>query len=74
VRSRFEGPIDLVMGGYHLLNARPSRIEAVIEAFMDTGVQRVAPCHCTGPRASGMFRVAFGDRYLNLRVGDQIEV
>lgn len=74
VRSRCEGPIDLVMGGYHLLDARPGRIQDAIDGFLSMGVQRVAPCHCAGPKARRLFREAFGEGYLDLKVGEAVEV
>jgi len=74
-RSYLQGPIDLVMGGFHLLDARSDRIDAVIEGLVSAGVQRVAPCHCTGPKARRLLREVFGeDGFCDLKVGDTIEI
>jgi 7,8-dihydropterin-6-yl-methyl-4-(beta-D-ribofuranosyl)aminobenzene 5'-phosphate synthase len=51
----------LVMGGFHLGDAGHSQIQGIIADFHDLGVQRVAPCHCTGDSARQMFAEAFGD-------------
>jgi 7,8-dihydropterin-6-yl-methyl-4-(beta-D-ribofuranosyl)aminobenzene 5'-phosphate synthase len=50
----------LVMGGFHLRDASRSQIETIIADLRDLGVQRVAPCHCTGDVARQMFADAFG--------------
>lgn len=55
-----EGEVALVMGGFHLRDASRGRIGAIIADLHDLGVQRVAPCHCTGELARQMFADAFG--------------
>jgi 7,8-dihydropterin-6-yl-methyl-4-(beta-D-ribofuranosyl)aminobenzene 5'-phosphate synthase len=54
------GEIALVLGGFHLGGASSGQIADIIDAFRRLGVQRVAPCHCTGDRARRMFVDAYG--------------
>jgi len=54
------GEVVLVMGGFHLGGASESQIEGLIAEFRRMGVQRVAPCHCTGDPARRMFADAYG--------------
>jgi 7,8-dihydropterin-6-yl-methyl-4-(beta-D-ribofuranosyl)aminobenzene 5'-phosphate synthase len=54
------GEAALVMGGFHLGRASRGQIEDIIAAFRRLGVQRVAPCHCTGDRARRMFVDEYG--------------
>jgi len=54
------GEVALVLGGFHLGGASRGQIEDIISAFRRLGVQRVAPCHCTGDRARRMFVDAYG--------------
>jgi 7,8-dihydropterin-6-yl-methyl-4-(beta-D-ribofuranosyl)aminobenzene 5'-phosphate synthase len=54
------GQVALVMGGFHLGSASSARVKEIIADFRDLGVQRVAPCHCTGDRARRLFTDAFG--------------
>jgi 7,8-dihydropterin-6-yl-methyl-4-(beta-D-ribofuranosyl)aminobenzene 5'-phosphate synthase len=54
------GEVALVMGGFHLGSASQRQIEGIIAAFRQLGVQRIAPCHCTGDRARRMFADAYG--------------
>lgn len=52
--------VSIVMGGFHLGDASRSQVEGIIADLRELGVQRVAPCHCTGDRARQMFADAFG--------------
>jgi 7,8-dihydropterin-6-yl-methyl-4-(beta-D-ribofuranosyl)aminobenzene 5'-phosphate synthase len=60
-REHFGDRIALVMGGFHLGGASRRRVEGIIADFREMGVQRVAPCHCTGDAARELFDDAFGD-------------
>jgi 7,8-dihydropterin-6-yl-methyl-4-(beta-D-ribofuranosyl)aminobenzene 5'-phosphate synthase len=57
-----EGPIDLVLGGYHLAGAAvEDRIGATVTDLVDRVRPRiVAPGHCTGWRAADALAAAFG--------------
>jgi 7,8-dihydropterin-6-yl-methyl-4-(beta-D-ribofuranosyl)aminobenzene 5'-phosphate synthase len=57
------------MGGFHLGNAGRARVANIIADFRDLGVQRVAPCHCTGDGARQMFADAFGEDCVLAGVG-----
>ena len=67
-------PVALVMGGFHLGSAGQSRIAGIVDAFRELGVQRVAPCHCTGDRARRMFAKIWGPDYIAAGVGRVIVV
>lgn len=68
------GEVVLVMGGFHLGEASRGEVEGIIADFQELGVQRVAPCHCTGDRARGMFADAFGADFVSAGVGRVIVV
>jgi 7,8-dihydropterin-6-yl-methyl-4-(beta-D-ribofuranosyl)aminobenzene 5'-phosphate synthase len=53
--------VALVMGGFHLGGASRAQVEAIVEDFRDLGVDRVAPCHCTGDQARQHFADSFGE-------------
>lgn len=59
-KEAVEGEVMLVMGGFHLGDASRSQVESIIADLRQLGVQRVAPCHCTGDLARQMFADAFG--------------
>lgn len=45
-------PIHTVIGGMHLINASPERIDRTVEAIRKLGVDCLAPAHCTGMPAT----------------------
>ena len=69
-----DGEIRLVVGGFHLGGASAGRIREVSAALQQLGVQRLAPCHCTGAQAMRIFAVEFGDNYVQCGVGRVIEL
>ncbi len=70
----FGGPIHLVMGGFHLGSKSVAQIETIISGFRSLGVERVAPCHCTGDLAIQMFRQEYGDDFIQAGVGRVIVI
>jgi len=67
-------PVYLVIGGFHLGDAGRGRITSILEDFRRMGVQKVAPSHCTGDVAIGMFREEYGDDFVEAGVGSVIIV
>ncbi|MBI4763301.1 MAG: MBL fold metallo-hydrolase [Deltaproteobacteria bacterium] len=72
--SYIDKPIDLVMGGFHLIGVQHRKIRNIVDQFQKLGVQRVAPCHCTGLEALKYFQEAFGEKCLQSMVGDQVYI
>jgi 7,8-dihydropterin-6-yl-methyl-4-(beta-D-ribofuranosyl)aminobenzene 5'-phosphate synthase len=68
------GEVYLVMGGFHLGGAGKRGIESVIADFRRLGVQKAAPCHCTGDRAIGMFAAEYGDDFIKVGVGKVLDI
>lgn len=63
------GNIRLVVGGFHLGSASTAEVRGICAAFRELGVQKVAPCHCTGDQAMDIFADEFGDDYVPAGVG-----
>lgn len=68
------GKVVLVLGGFHLGGASQGQVKGIITEFHRLGVQRVAPCHCTGDRARQMFTDAYGIECTLAGVGSVISV
>jgi 7,8-dihydropterin-6-yl-methyl-4-(beta-D-ribofuranosyl)aminobenzene 5'-phosphate synthase len=68
-RQVSETEVYLVLGGFHLGGASRRRIERIIADFHELGVQRVAPCHCTGDQAIKAFAGAFGADFFRSGMG-----
>jgi 7,8-dihydropterin-6-yl-methyl-4-(beta-D-ribofuranosyl)aminobenzene 5'-phosphate synthase len=66
--------VYLVLGGFHLGGASGARVQQIITDFRRLGVQKVAPCHCTGDRALGLFREAYGEDFIRNGAGKVLVV
>jgi 7,8-dihydropterin-6-yl-methyl-4-(beta-D-ribofuranosyl)aminobenzene 5'-phosphate synthase len=73
-KEMLQGDILLAVGGFHLEWATKSRIEKTILALRKLGVQRVAPCHCTGDKARALFEKLYETDCINVGAGDVIAV
>jgi 7,8-dihydropterin-6-yl-methyl-4-(beta-D-ribofuranosyl)aminobenzene 5'-phosphate synthase len=65
--------IYMVIGGWHLFSASEREIKGIIDAFLRMGIQKVAPCHCTGDLAIAMFKKAYGKNFVQAGVGRIIQ-
>jgi len=66
--------VYLVLGGFHLGGASTTQITSIIEDFEELGVEKVAPCHCSGDQARSLFKEHFGLNYIESGVGKKIRV
>lgn len=67
-------PIYLVLGGFHLGDKNKTEISAIIADFRRLGVQKVAPCHCSGERAISMFVAEYGEAFIQAGAGTVISI
>jgi 7,8-dihydropterin-6-yl-methyl-4-(beta-D-ribofuranosyl)aminobenzene 5'-phosphate synthase len=67
-------PLELVMGGFHMVQHSPAQIDAVIDRCKELGVRRVAPCHCTGDPARARFAERYGDACTLAGVGHHFQL
>ncbi len=61
--------IYMAIGGWHLSSAGEREIKGIIDAFQRMGIQKVAPCHCTGDRAMAMFKREYGGNFIKAGAG-----
>ena len=61
--------IHAVIGGMHLEKASMSRIHLTIQAFIELGVEKVIPLHCTGFTACAEMARLLGQRFTPGSVG-----
>ena len=62
--------LELVTGGFHLMRAPKKEVEKISGELMDLGISRIAPSHCTGDRSIKIFRENWGDRFIEMNLGD----
>ncbi|MBW1925939.1 MAG: MBL fold metallo-hydrolase [Deltaproteobacteria bacterium] len=56
--------IYMVVGGFHLAGTSTTRIREIIQGLKDLGVEKVAPSHCTGEEAIGLFKKSWGKDFV----------
>jgi 7,8-dihydropterin-6-yl-methyl-4-(beta-D-ribofuranosyl)aminobenzene 5'-phosphate synthase len=66
--------VYLVLGGFHLCSMNVSQVKSVIEGVKKEGVQKVAPCHCSGDLARKQFEQAYGKDFILVGVGKTITI
>ncbi len=65
--------LHLIIGGFHLYRTPDNEVKQIAEdlkAFTDF----VAPCHCTGDRAIGIFKDMYASKFVEAVAGSEIEV
>jgi 7,8-dihydropterin-6-yl-methyl-4-(beta-D-ribofuranosyl)aminobenzene 5'-phosphate synthase len=63
----------LAMGGFHLSGASRSVIEGIISKIKKSGVRYAGPCHCSGDLARQLFKIEYGNNYIDVGVGRIIQ-
>lgn len=66
--------INLIFGGFHLMETPAAQIKEIIADFRELGVKKVGATHCTGDAAIQMFREEWGNNFLELGVGRKISI
>ena len=63
----------LYIGGYHFFRLFNGELEGVLRLVRESGVKKVAPCHCTGEEARERLRKIFGEDFIEVGVGSVLE-
>jgi 7,8-dihydropterin-6-yl-methyl-4-(beta-D-ribofuranosyl)aminobenzene 5'-phosphate synthase len=66
--------INLVFGGFHLMQTPAAQVKEIIADFRELGVKKVGATHCTGDDAIQMFREEWGENFVELGVGRKISI
>lgn len=54
--------IRAVIGGFHLAGVREERLEATARYILETGIERITCCHCTGTTETQWLQARLGDK------------
>jgi 7,8-dihydropterin-6-yl-methyl-4-(beta-D-ribofuranosyl)aminobenzene 5'-phosphate synthase len=65
-------PVRSVIGGLHLLNASPERVDKTVEAFRRWDLRQIVPGHCTGLAAVARLWAAFPGRCGSCATGTKL--
>jgi 7,8-dihydropterin-6-yl-methyl-4-(beta-D-ribofuranosyl)aminobenzene 5'-phosphate synthase len=63
--------VHAVIGGFHLINAKPEVIQSTVAYIKETGPDFIAPAHCTGFEAIVAFSVAMPEEFILNTAGTQ---
>lgn len=66
-------PIHAVLGGMHLINASPDRLDWTMKALRECDPGLLAPAHCTGARAQARLWSELQDSWAPCPVGTRFE-
>jgi len=73
-RDMLQSRAYLVMGGFHLSGTSSERIGHIVAQIEALGVEKVAPCHCSGDVARRMFKEVYKDHFIPAGVGMRLEI
>jgi 7,8-dihydropterin-6-yl-methyl-4-(beta-D-ribofuranosyl)aminobenzene 5'-phosphate synthase len=68
------GKIHALIGGFHLTQASPQRINKTIQALKEKEINCLVPLHCTGFEAMASIWAAFPERFIIPSVGTRFEL
>jgi 7,8-dihydropterin-6-yl-methyl-4-(beta-D-ribofuranosyl)aminobenzene 5'-phosphate synthase len=74
VREVHDGEIHLVIGGLHLGGKSRGELQDIAASLRRLGVQKLAPCHCTGDEAMRLLAEEWGSDFIANGVGRVIEI
>lgn len=74
IKRNISGNIYLVLGGFHLMGRHKKTIRSIIDKFRQLEIEKVAPSHCTGRNATKAFKEKYRDDFIEVKVGQEIEV
>lgn len=75
VRQHFpDKQLFSVLGGFHLMNKGSRRINEIVQQFIELGIKKVGPTHCSGTDAENLFREAYKENCVSLKVGEECEI
>lgn len=66
--------VYMICGGMHLLEMSETQVRDVIAELKSLGVQKTGPTHCTGEKAIGLFKEAYGNGFVEMGVGRVVQI
>lgn len=61
---------ELVTGGFHLRLQGDDKVNQISNKLQELGFQKVAPSHCTGGNSISLFKENWGNKFIQLNLGD----
>jgi len=73
-KEMLKSDVYLVLGGFHLCWMSLSKVKKIINGVKKEGVDKVAPCHCSGDIARKQFKKVYGTDFILVGVGKTITI
>lgn len=73
-KKQLKGDVHLVLGGFHMSSMNILQVKGIIDGVKKEGVEKVAPCHCSGDLARSMFEKVYGENFILVGVGRRLEI
>jgi len=73
-KNLLDGDVLMVVGGFHLCWMNLLQVRSIVEGVKEEGVERVAPCHCSGDLARSTFEKVYREDFILVGVGSRLEV
>jgi len=73
-KKLLKSDVHLVLGGFHLCWLNALQIKGIVNGVKKEGVEKVAPCHCSGELARNTFEKAYGGNFILVGVGKKLEI
>jgi 7,8-dihydropterin-6-yl-methyl-4-(beta-D-ribofuranosyl)aminobenzene 5'-phosphate synthase len=67
-------PVEFAIGGFHWHAFRKGSIRTLAAELKELGLERIAPSHCTGDRATMILADVFGDGFVKSGLGTTIDL
>ena len=75
VKTKFPAEsIYFVLGGFHLVESDKRAVEIVAENFKKMNILKAGPTHCSGDMAEEIFKELYGDNFVPIKAGQDMEV
>ncbi|MFZ5517965.1 MAG: MBL fold metallo-hydrolase [Candidatus Zhuqueibacterota bacterium] len=68
------GRVYMTFGGFHLMRHSEAEVDDIIRELRALGLVKCGATHCTGEKAIGQFKSAFGEDFLQMGTGNVIEI
>jgi 7,8-dihydropterin-6-yl-methyl-4-(beta-D-ribofuranosyl)aminobenzene 5'-phosphate synthase len=74
-KGLFKGEVvQLAMGGFHLRSESEAGLGKTIRRFLELGVRRAGPCHCSGDRTRELFKRKYGGNFVQIGAGSVVRL
>jgi len=74
IKEELKEKVYLVIGGFHLSGASDYELLNIIGDFKELGVEKAAPCHCSGDKCRELFENEYKENYIENGVGKVISL